>query len=86
MHHTLKGLIVESGFLTPGLELFVSLNPCSNFIFILIFWSYHVACGILVPGPGIKPATPALEVQSLNHWTTREVPLNPGSNFKMLLV
>ena len=33
-----------------------------------------VACGILFPQPGIKPASPALEVQSLNHWTTREVP------------
>ena len=30
--------------------------------------------GILVPQPGIKPAPPALEVWSLNHWTTREVP------------
>ena len=26
-----------------------------------------VACGILVPQPGIKAASPALEVQSLNH-------------------
>ena len=24
--------------------------------------------------PGIKPTPPAVEVQSLNHWTTREVP------------
>ena len=30
--------------------------------------------GILVPRPGIKPAPLALEVQSLNHWTAREVP------------
>ena len=30
--------------------------------------------GILIPQPGIEPASPALEVQSLNHWTTREVP------------
>ena len=29
--------------------------------------------GILVPLPRIKPEPPALEVQSLNHWTTREV-------------
>ena len=28
----------------------------------------------LVPQPGIKPASPALEAWSLNHWTTREVP------------
>ena len=30
---------------------------------------------ILVPWPGIKPVPPALEVQSLNHWTFREVQL-----------
>ena len=29
---------------------------------------------MLVPRPGIEPSTSALEVQSLNHWTTREVP------------
>ena len=28
----------------------------------------------LVPSPGIKPGPPALEAQSLSHWTTREVP------------
>ena len=57
--------------------LFVSLLA---YIFTLIFiiflfiWLCPVACGILVPQPGIKPAPPALEVWSLNHWTTREVP------------
>ena len=30
--------------------------------------------GILVPLPGIEPTPPALERQSLDHWTTREVP------------
>ena len=29
--------------------------------------------GDLVPWPGIEPRPPALGVQSLNHWTTREV-------------
>ena len=29
----------------------------------------------LVPGPGIQPGPPALEEQSLSHWTTREVPV-----------
>ena len=32
-----------------------------------------MACGILVPQPGIKPVIPALEAWSLNHWTAREV-------------
>ena len=29
----------------------------------------------LVPWPGVEPGRPALEVQSLSHWTTRKVPL-----------
>ena len=33
-----------------------------------------MACGILVLQPEIEPELPALKVQSLNHWTTREVP------------
>ena len=33
-----------------------------------------MGCGILIPRPGIEPELPALEKQSLNHWTTREVP------------
>ena len=40
-----------------------------------MFWFFgHKACGILVPWPGIKPTNPAMEMQSLNPWTTREVP------------
>ena len=36
-------------------------------IIIIILWPHHVAYGILVPS--------AVEMQSLNHWTTREVSL-----------
>ena len=32
-----------------------------------------MACGILVPRPGIEPVSPALEAQNLNHWTISEV-------------
>ena len=35
------------------------------------------ACEILVPQPSIEPTAPALEAQSLSHWTAREVP-EPG--------
>ena len=36
-----------------------------------------LASGILVPQPGIEPATPsAVKVQSPNHWTAMEVPLS----------
>ena len=37
------------------------------------FWPPHVACGVLVPPPGIVLAPPAVEARSLNHWTNREV-------------
>ena len=33
-----------------------------------------MAFRILLPRPGIKPMPPAVKVQSLNHWTAREVP------------
>ena len=35
----------------------------------------HAAYAILVPWPGIEPMALAVEVQSPNHWTTREVPV-----------
>ena len=46
-----------------------------SFFFFLIFWPCPAACGILVPRPGMQPEPPAVEAWSLNHWTTREVPL-----------
>ena len=33
----------------------------------------RMACGILVPWPGIDPAHSAVEAWSLNHWTAREL-------------
>ena len=38
------------------------------------FLPHCTACGILVPQPRIEPMPPAVEAQSLNHWTAREVP------------
>ena len=59
----------------------------SLLIFILFISAYSAApgltCGIhtlsygvwdLVPQPGIESRPPALGMQSLSHWTTREVP------------
>ena len=37
------------------------------------FWLHHMACGTLVPWPGIVPSSHALETQNLSHWTTGEV-------------
>ena len=42
--------------------------------FYFFFWPHRVACGILVPQPGIEPMPPAVEGQGPNHWTAREVP------------
>ena len=42
--------------------------------FFFFFCLRPAACRILVPQPGIKPMPPAMEAQSLNHWTTRDVP------------
>ena len=52
--------------------------PISFFVVVVVcfaFQPHHVACGILIPWPGIEPVTPALEAQNLNHWTIKEVPL-----------
>ena len=35
---------------------------------IIIFWPRCMACGILVPQPGIKATAPVLAAQSWNHW------------------
>ena len=42
-------------------------------LFLFFFLAANAACRILVPQPGIKPVPPTMEVQSLNHWTAREV-------------
>ena len=67
---------VSMNLTTPGPSckwnhtVFVLL--CLAFFF--FFWPHRMARGIQFPQPGIKPAPPALEGQSLNHWTSREVP------------
>ena len=40
----------------------------------LFLWLHRATTRTLVPQPGTEPMSPALEVQSLNHRTTREVP------------
>ena len=48
-----------------------------NQALLLLFWPYWVVCGILVSQSVVKPKAPALGAQSLNYWTTREVPTPP---------
>ena len=62
-----KGMQPSPGFL-PGephrQRSLASYSPCG----------LCVACGILVPWPGMKPMPPALAVWSLNHWIAKKVP------------
>ena len=39
-----------------------------------VLFDHDAACRILLPWPGVEPMPPAMEVQSLNYWTTGEVP------------
>ena len=38
------------------------------------FWLSYAASSILVPWPGIEPGPPAVDMQSPNHWTAKEIP------------
>ena len=60
--------------LTSRVDLKLNGTPSGGLLG-YFFWPCHAACGILVPRPGIEPAPPSLEAQSLNHWTAREVPV-----------
>ena len=51
-----------------------SLRPCSVVSFFVWDVLCCMACGILVPQPGIKPMTSAMKEQSPNHWTAMEFP------------
>ena len=67
----LKGL--HWGAITPV----QNVGNCQITYFLSFFWPHRAACGIFVPQPGIEPTPLALEAQSLNHWTAREVPGQP---------
>ena len=61
----------------PGMELMSLISPAlaGRFLTTSATWDAHcVPCGILFSQPGVEPAPSALELLSLNHWTTREVP------------
>ena len=55
---------------------------CLFVLFDLIFRPLCAACGIFFSQPGIEPTPLALEVWSLNHWTTRDVPSLFQTKFK----
>ena len=53
-------------------ELLFLLNACW-FVWFFFFLLHRPAFWILGPRAGIEPVVPAVELWSLNHWTTREV-------------
>ena len=61
--------------LGPLLSLFFVLP--SLFFPVSFFFFGCMACKL--PGPGIEPAPPGVEAQSLNPWANREVFLVPSS-------
>ena len=57
-------------------KLQVTDRYANPFFFFFSLWPRYMVCGILVPWQGIEPVPPAVEAQSPNHWTAREVPAN----------
>lgn len=47
---------------------------CSTSLIVTHRLSCPVACGVLIPRPGMEPRPTALGTQSLSHWTTLESP------------
>ena len=57
-------------------HLFLTLQLPLLLVSLIFFFflSLPVACGILVPQPGIEPRPSAVKMWSINHWTAREFP------------
>ena len=68
---------VASSFFFFNIYLFIWLCQVlvvAHRIFSCVIWTLSCVMWNLVPWPGTEPGPPALEMQSLSHWTTREVP------------
>ena len=55
------GSIKEIHILFECWKAFLPFFFFFKFSLFTYLWSYHVACGILIPQPGIKPEPPTLE-------------------------
>ena len=54
--------------------------------FLFYFLFFGPGMQNLSPWPGIKPLPPVVEAQSLNHWTTREVPIKAILKYLIILL
>ena len=60
-------------------NLFREAGISGFFFFFWLCWVLVAACRFQFPGQGLnEQGSPALGVQSLNHWTAREVPRISG--------
>ena len=59
-------------------SFFCHIWDCQTGFLIFVGCCFGLAAWILVPLPGVEPGPLALKAQSLNHWTTREVPAPPN--------
>ena len=62
---------INTGFPFRNIACSCLLN---EFEFFVLFGLCYASCGILVTQSGNEPVPLAVEAQSPNHWTTREVP------------
>ena len=69
----------------PLLRYHLLSETFSSLVFSSFFWPCYVACGILVPSPGIEHGSPAVEAWSPNYWTSREFPLVFSHSFPCFL-
>ena len=76
MQINLRSIAILSKLSLPIYEHGISFHLFRYPFLSLSFFFLATLCsiqGILVPWPGIEPMPLAVEVQSLNHWTAREV-------------
>ena len=69
---SVASLVAEHKLFSCDVQALAAVAPGS--VVVASGLSCSTACGILVPGPGIEPMSPALKAD-LNHWTTRKVAL-----------
>lgn len=55
------------------MNIWKTLNTEKACLSLFVLMPCPAACGILVPCPEIKPVPPAMETQSPNHWTAKEI-------------
>ena len=61
-------------WISENTNLEVTYISVLSYLFIYLFWSWHEACGILVPQPWIEPGPSAVKALGPNHQTIREFP------------